>query len=96
MRITEHKIHMHINNRLVDPPSKLSGRYHFLSRCSSFDLSLPKNPLDRFDFLSVPAAELAAVDLVGVEPEATPLVTLGPPLGRDMGDTSRESSLGLA
>lgn len=71
-------------------------------------LILPKKPLDRFDFLSVPADEFpAGVDFAGVELDPTPVVTVGAvvpavpavpavPTGFDIGETSRESSCASA
>ena len=76
-----------------------TASFYFLSLSLNFDFNLPKNPLDRLDFLSVTAeledtTPLPAEDVVGAELAPTPLVTAGRLCafkGFDMGEMSRES-----
>lgn len=92
---------------LSSSPTRLDLAIYFLSLSLNFDFNLPKNPLARFDFLSV-AAELLeteldwAVDDVaagagvsdfgGAELEATPVVTVGCVCGGLIGFDMGETS----
>ena len=61
---------------------------HFLSLWSNFAFSLPKNPLDRFAFLSALADEFAA-GLAGVGVELD-VAAIDPTPGLVIGETSRD------